>query len=125
MQNELSKKLHFLREKYFPGKSLRAVAASLNLGINFYTYLSKIEQGTALPSPQKLLEISEKYGLGENEIKELFDALVVDKTHHKISTMFTAARTQSIPTNPVTAVYRKIKAKNDEDKPPSKLELNK
>lgn len=69
-----------LREKHFPGRSIRSLSTELEsqLGEHFYAYLSKIEAG-ALPSIEFLNKIRSAYKLTNDEYLELLNLYMRQK----------------------------------------------
>lgn len=79
MNETFSSKLKAVREKYFPGMSLRRVAQKLNLGENFYSSLSRIESGEFLPSEEVLRDILNFYPISLSEKDEILSLYTVEK----------------------------------------------
>jgi transcriptional regulator with XRE-family HTH domain len=80
MNENFKNKIRLLREKHFPGQSLRSLSEELEsqLGEHFYAYLSKIEAG-ALPSVDFLSKIRTAYKLTNDEFKDLFESYMRQK----------------------------------------------
>jgi len=79
MNNIFGSKIKILREIAFPGISLRKVGDKFKINNNFYSYLSKIEQGTSLPSENLLDDIRRTYNLSESEYEDIVNAYMQDK----------------------------------------------
>lgn len=82
MENIFGKKLKELREKHFPTESLRRLGKQFEdkgFGQYFYTQLSKMENGTLLPSEDFVQNIEKAYGLSSSETLELLTALMMEK----------------------------------------------
>lgn len=75
MNENFKNKIRLLREKHFPGQSLRGLSTELEsqLGEHFYAYLSKIEAG-ALPSIDFLNKIRVAYKLTDDEFRDLSES---------------------------------------------------
>ena len=107
MNESFKNKIRELREKHFPGQSLRNLSIELEskLGEHFYAYLSKIEAGT-LPSLDFLKKIIDAYKLTDAEYQDLFQLYARQK--------FEAESERSgLPLEPVpaTLLFRKTKKK--------------
>jgi transcriptional regulator with XRE-family HTH domain len=112
METLFGSKLKDLREKHFPGESLRKVSDKLKLGDNFYSYLSKIELGVSLPSEDILQSINKTYELTQKEFQELLDSYMHDKVF---------LSWESLPTEPkamppaVREFLRTVKQNKDDE----------
>lgn len=84
MSENFKIKIRILREKHFPGKSLRTLSTELEsqLGEHFYAYLSKIEAG-ALPSIEFLNKIRNAYKLTNDEYINLLSLYVMQKVSNE------------------------------------------
>lgn len=80
MNENFKNKIRLLREKHFPGQSLRSLSGELEsqLGEHFYAYLSKIEAG-ALPSIDFLSKIRVAYKLSNSEFQDLVELYLRQK----------------------------------------------
>ena len=107
MKNIFAKKIKSLREKYFAGQSLRSVALLLQeeYGSNFFTYLSKIENG-AFPSISLLNKITKAYKLNDAEYKELVQLYMVEKLKEDIAP---EAKKRGLDINQTPVLFRKTK----------------
>lgn len=105
MNDHLSfgKQLKAFREKHFPGKSLRVASEELKFGDTFFTYLSKMENDTLLPSEAVFAKLVEAFRLTKEEERELLTAYLAEKINQ--SELIKA------PLSPQTAglLFRKIK----------------
>jgi transcriptional regulator with XRE-family HTH domain len=81
------KQLKIFREKHFPGKSLRSVGDELDMGDTFYTYLSKMENDTLLPSEAVLFRLMGALSLTDTEKTELLTSFFATKINR--STLIT------------------------------------
>lgn len=117
MSNIFGPKLRELREKHFPGESLRKVAEKLKnkaqMGDNFYSYLSKIELSVSLPSEDFLEKITNAYTLSSKEQEELISAYFHDKVEQSVQNL-----KQTPAPKTVVQFLRTVKSKNDENKNP-------
>jgi hypothetical protein len=104
-------KLKEFREKKFPGESLRKVSEGLELGSNFYSYLSKIELSVSLPSEDFLEKIKKAYILSQTEYNELLDAYFHDKINQGLENL--TIETESAPPA-IRHFLRTVKKKNNE-----------
>jgi hypothetical protein len=81
MENILGEEMKGLREKKFPGLSLRRVGEVLNekdnFGEYFYTQLNKMETGALIPSVDLLTRIVEAYKATSEEKESLFQKLFI------------------------------------------------
>jgi transcriptional regulator with XRE-family HTH domain len=105
MNETFKNKIRELREKHFPGQSLRGLSGELEsqLGEHFYAYLSKIEAG-ALPSLDFLKKIRIAYKLTDDEYRDLFQLYARQK--------FAAESERSgLAIEPVPLLFRKTKKK--------------
>ena len=120
METYFGGKLRELREKHFPGESLRKVSEKLDLGDNFYSYLSKIELSTSLPSEDFLDKIYQAYGLSDKEYDELVELYYHDKIKFSLNNL--EIETKEAP-QALRQYLRSVKKKVDEDenKPTQKL----
>jgi transcriptional regulator with XRE-family HTH domain len=110
----VGEKLKELREKHFPGESLRKVSERLEesgLGKNFFTYLSKIESGTMLPSENLLKQLSDAYSLSRDEFMELLAHHTTEKLNARLRKSNLINKNQEIPAESVVELFRKIKKK--------------
>lgn len=80
MSRSFNNTIRELREKHFPGRSIRSLQNELEdlLGEHFYTYVSKLEAGL-LPSVDFLKKISLAYKLTDTEQHELLEAYLRQK----------------------------------------------
>ena len=115
MNNEFASKLKELREKKFPGQSLRRVgeilASLAGLGDYFYTQLHKMEAGSLIPSPNLLLKIMQAYDTNDQERKEIliaYSTAVASKELDKVD----EATNEKNRDEAVHQLYRKVKKKN-------------
>jgi hypothetical protein len=86
MSNIFGDKLKKLREKHFPGESIRRLGKQLEkngFGEYFYTQLSKMETGAVLPSEDFIKKIQKAYSLSTEETIELLTSLMFQKLQHK------------------------------------------
>lgn len=107
----LGEKLKELREKHFPGQSLRKVSEELEVsgqGKNFFAYLSKIESGSMLPSESLLKQLSDAYNLSEDEFIELLGHHTAQKLNTKLKGNL-LTNGQEISAESVIQFFRKIK----------------
>ena len=105
MNESFKNKIRELREKHFPGQSLRTLSGDLEsqLGEHFYAYLSKIEAGT-LPSLDFLKKIRVAYKLTDSEYHDLFQLYARQK--------FEATSERSgLALEPVPILFRKTRKK--------------
>ncbi len=105
MNENFKNKIRELREKHFPGQSLRSLSSELEsqLGEHFYAYLSKIEAG-ALPSLDFLKKIRVAYKLTDSEFQDLFQLYARQK--------FEATSERSgLALEPVPLLFRKTRKK--------------
>lgn len=109
MKNDFAKKIKELREKHFEGQSLRSVALLLEkkFGKNFFTYLSKIENG-ALPSTKVLSDIAGAYKLSQSEYKELLEVYAYGRLRDEIEP---TAMKHGIGLSESPVLFRKTKKK--------------
>lgn len=116
MQNTFSQKLKELREKKFPGRSLRLVGEffeHLDFGSYFYTQLSKMENGTLLPSPSLLMKIlTEGYGASEEERREIFMEYSMATTMTNLNKMEKLSQNKGLALETTTKLYRRKPKKN-------------
>lgn len=110
MNNTFGDELTKLREKKFPGMSLRRVGAILQekhgFGEYFYTQLNKIERGMIIPSPRLIEDVLDAYGASKQERNELLDHLSAASdldTLHNIFEHHPGAQKE------VSMLYRKVK----------------
>lgn len=110
----LGEKLKELREKHFPGESLRKVSEKLerlDFGENFFSYLSKIESGSMLPSEELLKRISDAYKLSHAEFFELLADHSTQKLKAKLVKSNLISEDQEVSVEPMRELFRKIKKK--------------
>lgn len=110
----LGEKLRELREKHFPGESLRKVSEKLEVpgqGKNFFAYLNKIESGAMLPSESLLKQLSDAYNLSEDEFIELSGYHIAQKLNSKLKGNLLVDG-QEISAESVIQLFRKIKKDN-------------
>lgn len=107
MNENFKTKIRNLREKHFPGKSLRTINEELKsqLGEHFYAYLSKIEAG-ALPSIEFLNKIHSAYNLTNDEYIELLSLYMKQKVENASERSHIAVET----TTPAL-LFRKVNRK--------------
>ena len=114
MNNEFGSKLKELREKHYPGKSLRRVGEILSalggFGDYFFTQLHKIESGLLLPSPNLLLRILDVYDADEQERKEIFTTYSTFAAYKKMAQVDEIAK-ESLHEEAAHQLYRKVKKK--------------
>lgn len=110
MGNILGDELIKIREGKFPGLSLRRVGGILHdehgFGEYFYTQLSKIEQGSIIPSADLLNKILDAYGVPKTDrahVMTLFTAVSAYAHMHGISSHHTSVEKAA------TLLYRKVK----------------
>ena len=103
MNENFKNKIRELREKHFPGQSLRGLSGELEskLGEHFYAYLSKIEAG-ALPSVDFLKKIKEAYKLSEEEFHQLYELYIRQKIEAE-------TERSGLPLEPAPQLFRKTK----------------
>jgi len=114
MNSEFGLKLKELREKKFPGQSLRRVgeilASLAGLGDYFFTQLHKMEAGFLLPSPNSLLKILDAYGASKDERKEVFLAYSTSVAWEKMGRVDKEIK-GSLRDEAVCQLYRRVKKK--------------
>jgi len=111
--NEFGEKLKELREKKFPGQSLRRVGEILtalgDFGEYFFTQLNKMEAGLLVPSPNLVLRIMEAYNANEQERKDVFTVYSAAKLHKEMKEI---EQVSQKPMNEAVAqLYRRVKKK--------------
>ena len=108
MNENFKNKIRMLREKHFPGQSLRSLSGELEsqLGEYFYAYLSKIEAG-ALPSIEFLNKIHSAYKLTNDEYVDLFNLYVRQKVEDASERSHVAIQTSATP----VLLFRKVNKK--------------
>ena len=86
MNNDFKKTIRELREKHFPGRSIRSLKDELEdpLGQHFYTYISKLEAGL-LPSVDFLKKVSNAYNLTQVEYQALFESYFHQKMQNDVA----------------------------------------
>ncbi|MFZ2188351.1 MAG: helix-turn-helix transcriptional regulator [Candidatus Moraniibacteriota bacterium] len=107
----LGEKLKELREKHFPGESLRKVSEKLEgleQGKNFFAYLNKIESGAMLPSETLLKQLSNAYNLSEDEFIQLLGHHTAQKLNVKLQGSLLSDG-QEISAASMVELFRKIK----------------
>lgn len=112
MDNVFSKKLRDLREKHFPGESLRRLGKKWEgegLGEYFYTQLSKMETGALLPTEEFVKKIAKALGLDQAETIDLLSALMVQRFHEK--EFFPKNSLSEQTAEAVGQLFRKVKKK--------------
>lgn len=109
MEKRLGEKLKKLREVHFPGESLRSVSEKLNLGINFFTHLSKIESGAMLPSENLLENLGRAYGLSKEEYTDLIAYFHTEKLNKTLMRSNVISKGHEVPVESVREFFRKIK----------------
>lgn len=81
MENILGQSMKNLREKKFPGSSLRRVGEEVfekkGLGKFFYTQINKMETGTIVPSIELLTKILGVYEATSSEKADLMENFLV------------------------------------------------
>lgn len=108
--NVLGEELKNMRERKFPGLSLRRVGGILSdehgFGEYFYTQLSKIEQGALVPSIDMLSKILVAYGATVEEKESM-------KHHWLAATWGAAAAEVSVkrPEDAARLLFRKVQKK--------------
>jgi hypothetical protein len=114
MNNEFGQMLKELREKKFPGQSLRRVGERLtslgDFGDYFFTQLNKMEAGSLIPSPNLVLRLMEAYGANEREKKDIFIAYSLSVAHKKMQGIDQISN-KSTMNEAVHQLYRKVKKK--------------
>ncbi len=112
MNNDFGPKLKELREKKFPGRSLRRVGevftSSGEFGDYFYTQLSKMEAGLLSPSPNVLLKIMDVYSANAEERKEILVAYSSSVAWKKMGDVDQATN-RSFRNEVVHQLYRRVK----------------
>ena len=105
MNENFKNKIRELREKHFPGQSLRGLSSELEsqLGEYFYAYLSKIEAG-ALPSLDFLKKVRIAYKLTDDEYQALLELYFRQKIEAETE------RT-GLSLEPLPQLFRKTKKK--------------
>ena len=107
MGNKFGEKLKSLREGKFRGESIRQVSERLGLGENFFSYLSKIEAGSLLPSETVLNTLVNVYGLSTTERADLFAAYFTERLQQaKVIPSNTDMSAESLK-----ILFRKVKKK--------------
>ena len=108
MSENFKTKIRILREKHFPGKSLRSLSTELEsqLGEHFYAYLSKIEAG-ALPSIEFLNKIRSAYRLTSDEYVSLFSLYMMQKLEDTTQRSVVKIETSVAP----SLLFRKVNKK--------------
>lgn len=106
METKFGDKLKELREKHFPGESLRNVGKRFEteFGEYFYTQLSKMETGVLLPSADFLSRIAKSYQLLPEEVAALVEAY----TTQKIQSLNIVVKHHELA---VGKLFRKVKKK--------------
>jgi hypothetical protein len=113
MTSEFGQKLKELRERKFPGQSLRRVGeflASRDFGKFFFTQLNKMESGTLFPSPNLFLSILDAYSADDQERREILTAYSFTMAHKKMKE-FDQISKKPIMSDAVNQLYRKVKKK--------------
>ena len=107
MNENFKNKIRSLREKHFPGKSLRSLSEEFGsqLGEHFYAYISKIEAG-ALPSIDFLNKIHSAYKLTNDEYIELLSLYMKQKVENATERSSVAIETAS-----PALLFRKVSKK--------------
>lgn len=105
MNEKFKNKIRILREKHFPGQSLRSLSTDLEskLGEHFYAYLSKIEAG-ALPSIEFLNKIRTAYKLTNDEYIDLLNLYMKQKVEDASERSGVAVETAVTP----ALLFRKV-----------------
>ena len=115
MNNEFGVKLKNLREKHFPGHSMRKVAdlvaPQIQSGDYFFTQLNKMESGVLIPSANLLLKILDAYSADAEERKEVLIAYATAAALKKVDEVGQASK-QNIHREVVESLHRKLKEKN-------------
>lgn len=108
MNENFKNKIRILREKHFPGHSIRSLSTELEsqLGEHFYAYLSKIEAG-ALPSIEFLNKIRNAYKLTNDEYIELLNLYMKQKVEDVSDRSGVAVETSAEP----ALLFRKVNKK--------------
>lgn len=113
MGNILGEQLTKIREKKFPGESLRRVGGTLHekhgFGEYFYTQLSKMEQGAIVPSIDMLNKILNAYGATKVE-KDLMMQAWFEATAMEMATKGLSLKESEVK-EAVNLLYRKINKK--------------
>jgi hypothetical protein len=114
MNNEFGQKLKELREKKFPGQSLRRVGEILtslgDFGDYFFTQLNKMEAGSLVPSPNLVLRLMDAYGADNQERKDVFTAYSFHVAHKKMQEVDQISN-KPIMNDAINQLYRKVKKK--------------
>lgn len=119
MENVFGKKLKELREKHFPGESLRRVSERIKPESSFFTYLSRIEAGIVKPSEQFLKQVRKAYSLTVDEYNDLVTSYLAQDVQESLLNLATSSKTKQDEL--VRQLFRKVKKKSNENTPNKKL----
>jgi len=80
MLNKFKNKIKTLRERHFPGRSVRGLNNELEpyFGEHYYAYISKFESGV-LPPMDSLEKIKKAYDLTVSEYNDLIETYLLEK----------------------------------------------
>lgn len=108
--DDFKNKIRLLREKHFPGRSIRNLSQELEpyFGKHFYVYISKIEAGV-LPSMDFVMKIRTAYSLDDTEYGDLIESYANQKLKIEIESDLERSGANIEIAEPL--VFRKVKKK--------------
>ena len=112
MGNIFGEEFTKIREKCFPGRSLRGVGIILHkehgFGEYFYTQLSKMEKGSIIPSGDLVHKILDAYGYPKNQRTHIMSLLAVVSAHSRMHGISSHRPSIELAAE---MLYRKVKRK--------------